>query len=46
MLIISLIKEDIFSIFTLSGIWFQDAIWCNTMLTTELLPELVTDYRG
>jgi hypothetical protein len=43
MLIICLVKENIFSILTLSGIWLKDTVWGNTMLGTELFPKLITD---
>ena len=44
MLVISLIKEDVLSIFVQCGIWLQYAIWSDTVLRAKLLPELVTDY--
>ena len=32
-LIICLVEENIFSIFTLRRIWLQDTVWSNSMLT-------------
>jgi hypothetical protein len=43
MLIISLVKEHIFSIFALGGVGLKDAIGGDTVLSAQLLPEFVTD---
>ena len=45
MLIVRLVKEDIFSVVALSRILFQDSFPANAMLLTQLLPKLVTNYN-
>jgi len=45
MFIISLVKEDIFSIVSISGVVFKDALRTDTVFLTQILPELVSNYK-
>ena len=44
-LIVRLVEEHIFPIVPIRSVLFQDALPRDAMLQTQLLPELVTDYR-
>ena len=44
MLIISLIKEDIFTVVALRGVLLQNTLSADTVLVAQLLPELVANY--
>lgn len=39
MLIVGLVKEDVFSVYAVSCEAFQDTLWADAMLGTQLLPK-------
>lgn len=45
MFIICLVEKDIFSVITLSSIFFKNAFRIDSMFHTKLFPEFVSNYK-